>query len=95
MIDVFTPDCPLSTTTPTLCHRSQQLCSYRVSVVNDYVGSGHCVSVVNDYADMCQFSQRLRGHRVSVFNEYADKLTNMKLFYFGKSKKLTKKVTKV
>ena len=48
-----------STTTRTLCQRSQGLC-------------GHCVSIVNDYADMCQHSQRLRGHCFKVVNDYAD-----------------------
>ena len=40
---------------------------------------------------MCQHSQRLCGHRVRVVNGYAD---THEIFYFGKNKKLTKKVTK-
>ena len=53
--------------------------------------------------NMCCRSQQLRWHCVSVVNDYADTvsalpttmLTPMKLFYFGKSKKLTKKLQKM
>ena len=39
-------------------------------VVNDYADNG--VSVVNNYADMCQRSQPQRGHCVCLVNGYAD-----------------------
>ena len=50
--------------------------------------------------NMCLHSERLHGHCVSVVNNYANTvsvystttLTHMNLFYFGKGKKLTKKV---
>ena len=67
-----------------VCPRSCWLCWHNVSVVIDYVDThcqwlcGHCVSVVVDYADI-----------VSALSTTT--LTQGKLFYFGKSKKLTKK----